>query len=345
MVAHDITERKTAEMEILKAKETAEKANQAKSMFIANISHELRTPLNAILGYIQLFGTTDSLTKKQTESIAMMYNSSLHLLNMINDLLDMSKIEAGKMKLENNAFSLPELLNKIVDIIKVQAEEKSLEFIFESFSDLPVNILGDSKRLNQILLNLLSNAVKFTEKGKVLLRAGMIETDKLHFEVEDTGIGIPQEKLEIIFDSFQQLDTGQPKTKGTGLGLTISRNLAKLLGSDLYVKSEIGKGSRFWFDTSFILLNKDFTNVSAVTFGKYGNGLEDWEIPIPPADELKALYSMAKIGDIVNIRKYIESIESSANSEMLPFASRLKLLAKNINLIEIENFIRKHLKE
>ena len=193
--------------ECLVAKVEAEKANIAKSQFIANVSHELRTPLTAILGYSQILKKAGNLDEKQHYNIEVIYNSGQHLLNLINDILDLSKIEAGKMKLDNKLFNLPELLKNVREIIQIHAEQKKIEFKMEATSNLPANVLGDEIRIHQVLLNLLSNAIKFTDKGRVILRVGFVkEKNKnsdnnenlVRFEVIDTGIGIPEEEQEKI---------------------------------------------------------------------------------------------------------------------------------------------------
>ena len=176
------------------------------------------------------------------------------------------------------------------------------------------------------------------------MRVGNIENKKLLFEVEDTGIGIPPEKIDLIFDSFQQLETGMSKSKGTGLGLSISRNLARLMGSDLFVRSEVGKGSTFWFFTPFTPINNEYITFEPLTFENKGNKELDQNIPVPPREELKALFEMTRIGDIISIRKQIERWESS-NPEWGQFTTRLKILAKNINLVEIKNLIKEFLEE
>jgi predicted ATPase/signal transduction histidine kinase/CheY-like chemotaxis protein/tRNA A-37 threonylcarbamoyl transferase component Bud32 len=230
-----------------RAEEAAKAANRAKSEFLANMSHELRTPLNGILGYTQIFKKDETLTEKQKNGINIIHQCGEHLLILINDVLDISKIEAQKMELYPKEFHLPEFLESIVQICHIHAEQKGISLIYKMLSPLPKIIYSDEKRLRQILMNLLSNAVKFTEKGSVTFKVGY-HSEKFRFQVEDTGIGIAQEQLEEIFLPFQQVGEDNRKTEGTGLGLAISRQLVRMMGSELKVKSTIGKGSVFWLD-------------------------------------------------------------------------------------------------
>ena len=232
------------------AKEAADVANRAKSEFLANMSHELRTPLNGILGYSQIFKRDETLSGFQQAGIDVIDRSGRHLLNLINEVLDLSKIEARKMELHNIPFLFPEFLNAIVSIIAVQTKQKGILFRAELCSDIPAAVQGDEKRLNQILLNLLGNAVKFTrEDGSVVFTVSrMPDQAVFRFQIEDTGVGIPEDQLEDIFSPFKQVGEHSRKIEGTGLGLTITRKLVRLMGGELYVKSSPGKGSTFWFD-------------------------------------------------------------------------------------------------
>jgi predicted ATPase/signal transduction histidine kinase/CheY-like chemotaxis protein/tRNA A-37 threonylcarbamoyl transferase component Bud32 len=230
-----------------RAEEAAEAANRAKSEFLANMSHELRTPLNGILGYTQIFKKYKNLTDLQKNGIGIIHQCGEHLLTLINDILDLSKIEARKMELYPNAFYFPEFLNGILEICRIRAEQKRLPLIYTTLSPLPKIIQADEKRLRQVLINLLSNAVKFTEKGSITFTVGYQE-GKLRFQVEDTGVGIAPEQLEEIFLPFQQVGDNSQKTEGTGLGLAISRQLVRMMGGELKVKSTLGKGSIFWLD-------------------------------------------------------------------------------------------------
>ena len=237
----------------LKAKE-ASAANLAKSTFLANMSHELRTPLNAILGFSQLMSRDDTTTKKQQESLDIINRSGEHLLNLINDVLEMSKIEAGKTVVNNEPFDLHRLLQTIQAMFKIKAKAKGLWFRFQLADNLPQYVVGDSRKLRQLLINLLSNAVKFTNTGGVTLHAFAFASGsserwlKLCFEVADTGKGIAEAELERLFLPFVQTKSGIQSESGTGLGLAISSQFAKLMGGRIKVNSILGKGSTFAFD-------------------------------------------------------------------------------------------------
>jgi len=247
----DISARKQAEEAIQQAREIAESANQSKSEFLANMSHELRTPLNGILGFAQILKWDPLLTEDQRSGIEVIHQSGEHLLMLINDILDLSKIEAQKIELHTTSFNLPEFLRTIEAIIRVKAEEADLSFVCHYPDSLPVEVQGDEQRLRQVLLNLLGNAVKFTDAGQVTLimtqDACSNHAHTLGFHVQDTGIGIASEHLEKIFLPFQQVPDPQRKVEGTGLGLTITNKLVSLMGGTLQVKSTPGKGSTFWF--------------------------------------------------------------------------------------------------
>ncbi len=241
------------------AQQKAEAANQAKSAFLANMSHELRTPLNAILGYTQIFKRRQ-LETEVLNGLNIMQQSGEHLLTLINDILDLAKVEAGRLELHPAPLSLPNFLDGIVGIIRSRAEAKGLTVLFEKPDTLPSTGQADETRLRQVLLNLLGNAVKFTDEGRVTLRVSSDTqpmtpgTCKLRFEVEDSGVGIAPEQLERIFQPFEQVGDVVRQIEGTGLGLAISRQVVRLMGSDLRVESEPGRGSRFWFEVTLPLV-------------------------------------------------------------------------------------------
>jgi predicted ATPase/signal transduction histidine kinase/CheY-like chemotaxis protein len=223
------------------------KANEAKSEFLSNMSHELRTPLNGILGYAQILKRAKNLEDTQVSGLKTIYNSGNHLLTLINDILDLSKIEARKLELYPENINFASFIDSITEIIGMRAEQKNVCFAYETLGDLPQGVEIDEKRLRQVLLNLLGNAIKFTDKGQVTLRISAIE-ETFRFEVKDTGVGMTDEELEKIFQPFEQVGDTQKRAEGTGLGLAISRQLVELMGSEIKIKSEFGKGSTFFFD-------------------------------------------------------------------------------------------------
>jgi signal transduction histidine kinase/DNA-binding NarL/FixJ family response regulator len=238
--------------ELALARDTADRANRAKSVFLANMSHELRTPLNAILGYAQLLKKAPQTTQWQSDAYSTIQQSGEHLLMLIVDILDLSKIEAEKLELQLSTVHLPVFLQGIVDIVRIKAQEKGLEFKFEVSPELPGYLQADQKHLRQVLLNLVSNAIKFTDRGSVDLRVTVLspslEEVRLRFEVRDTGPGIPGDQLDTIFRPFEQLGDEQSRSGGTGLGLSISRKLVRLMGGEIQVESIPGEGSCFSFD-------------------------------------------------------------------------------------------------
>jgi len=243
-----------ANRQLSQAKDAAEAANRSKSLFLANVSHELRTPLNAVLGYAQLLKRDRSLSKWQASAIDTVQRSGEHLLTLISDTLDVSKIEAGKLDIVPGPVELPAFLTGVADIIRVRADEKGIGFVFEPPSDMPRWAQVDEKRLRQVLLNLLGNAIKFTDRGQVTFRARRVANSsdevRLRFEVQDTGVGIAGDKQGAIFKPFEQVCDPHRRSGGTGLGLSISRELLRLMGSEVEFESTLGVGSRFWFEVS-----------------------------------------------------------------------------------------------
>ena len=258
-----VEERTQQLQEALKIVDTASKA---KSEFLANMSHELRTPLNGILGYAQILQRSKTLTEKEQKGVGIIYQCGSHLLTLIEDILDLSKIEARKMALHPTEIHFPSFLQSVAEICRIRAEQKNLAFIYQSDGQLPIGVCVDEKRLRQVLINLLGNAIKFTEKGGVTFKIEVMGNEnenelnqlpitnyqlsitKIRFQIEDTGVGMTPEQIEKIFLPFEQVGDSKKQSEGTGLGLAISQKIVSLMGSNLEVQSHPGKGSIFSFD-------------------------------------------------------------------------------------------------
>ena len=296
VVVRDITKRKRLEEEILRAKDAALEASQAKGNFLANMSHEIRTPMNAIIGLSHLCLMTE-LSAKQKDYLQKIHGSANSLLRIINDILDFSKIEANRLDMESVAFTLEEVLSSLAMVIGIKAQDKGLEFLLETDRAVPPNLVGDSLRLGQILTNLANNAVKFTEKGEVLVAIELLkETEKdvtLRFSVRDTGIGMNEEQKGKLFQAFSQADTSTTrKFGGTGLGLTISKRLVDMMGGEIWVESQPGQGSQFIF---------------TATLGKAPHFVDK---PLLPAPDLRGLRVLV-VDDNESARRVIGEYLSS----------------------------------
>lgn len=353
-VAYFYAKLQTEAKEREQAEKKAEAANRAKSEFLANMSHEIRTPLNAILGFTQILKRDNSLTIQQQNSINTIQQSGEHLLLLLNDILDMSKVEAGKMELNLQEFSFQHFLNGVVDIIKISAQQKAIQLIYDFQSDLPLTTRADETRLRQVLINLLGNAVKFTDKGFVKFKVTQTSSNQVRFQIEDSGHGIAADDLETIFEAFKQVGFHKNQSEGTGLGLPLSKKLVEMMGGSLHVTSTLGKGSLFWFDLTLPKikgwqpLNQPITSQSIgfKTKKQKNQLINDSKVHMiaPPIEVAKTLYDLAMKGNLDAIIQEANKLEK-ADKKFKLFVTKLRQLAENFQVRQIREFIKPYLNQ
>ena len=349
-INRDITERKKAEAELVEAKKQAEAANRAKSAFISSMSHELRTPLNAIMGYSQILIRDENLSETQRHQLEVLRASGENLLTLINDILDMGKIETEKLELEEMSFDLPSLLRLVFNTTKIKAEEKGLDFKYEALTLVPAYVRGDKGKLQRILLNLLDNAIRYTPYGGVTLRVNYDQAGSamLRCEVVDTGIGIPDDKLEEIFEPFTQLAREGQAREGAGLGLTIARHLVTLMHGKMEVESEFGKGSTFRVELPLPSMGEGkiaVAELSCVSTAEAPVGAnEHEELDVPPPEKLQELFELAMMGDMRSIRLWASNMIKS-DSRYSRFAGEVSELAGGFQAKAITALVERYLTE
>lgn len=324
----EIGERKIAQEAMLLAKHEAERANRAKSLFLANMSHEIRTPMNAILGYAQILDHDPDLNEKHKRTVSIITRSGNHLLDLINEILDISKIEAGRMEINESDFDLPAMIGDLANMFALRCSEKNIEWrVFCLNGMTRWQVRGDQGKLRQILINLLGNAVKFTDRGRVSLRVDVTGENRIRFAVDDTGPGISDSQKQLVFESFYQAEEGHKKG-GTGLGLAIARRQVELMGGELLIESRLGGGCKFYFTLPLTQVSKpayESNTSQELATGDAQNALEsvsmlpsaaptepsespDWS-QFPPA-LLVRIREQAELGVVAELQTALDELEA-----------------------------------
>ncbi len=333
---------------------SAETAKQAKKAFIGHMSHKLRTPLNGILGFTQILKRDPTLNSSQRHGVEIAHDCGTELSLLINDILNLSNIETGKLELEFSDFQFSVFLENLMAIACVSTEQKGISFNYQPQSCLPNIIRCDETRLRQVLLNLLSNAVKFTETGGVVFKVGY-ENQTIRFQIEDTGIGIPPTHLSDIFLPFQQYIDSKLPNEGVGLGLTISQKIVQILGGEIYVNSTVGEGSNFWFDLHLPEVKNPLqfnpheiaarSKIPLIIVGdnQDNNPDQDFYISItpPPPQELNILLDLAMKGDIKAIMEQAHHLKQ-LDTQYLTFAREIIKFAESFQELKIIEFLNKY---
>lgn len=321
-VKEDITESIKAQQALLRTKQEAEKANKSKGIFIAHMSHEIRTPLNAILGFSKLLIDDKQLSIQQKRRLEMIYKNGEHLLNLINQILEVSKIEAGILTINEDLFELQPFIQDLYNTFCERAKEKGLAFVFHFEENLPKLVMTDEIKLRQILINLIENAVKYTDNGVIAVRCSIKNEENnsnLYFSIKDTGLGIGKENIERIFENFSQVGEGHSASGGTGLGLSITKQYISSMGGEITVKSELGLGSEFSFYIPVKFFNSQMgeTTQKSILFVDDMNETADKNTPeavlqqnsLPEPIKERLIQSIQE-GDIDNLECIIDSISS-----------------------------------